>query len=63
MALVIDMETSSTFVLVSDGSAQVDLLDFRYTHSIATPLDRNFSFLMVVTQLQTKRTISNLQVG
>ena len=33
-ALVIDVEVRSNFALILDGSAQVDLIDFRYTRSI-----------------------------
>ena len=53
------------FAFILNGSAQVELIDFRYTRSmrkrnayIATPLDHNFSFSMVVARSQTKHAIS-----
>ena len=33
-ALVIDVKTSSTYALKSDGSAKAGLIDFQCTHSI-----------------------------
>ena len=37
MALVIDVKTSSTYALISDGSVQAGLIDFLYTWYKETP--------------------------
>ena len=52
--LTTKFESSSTFVLLLDGSTQVELIDFRFMRMetlyvyIATPLDHEFLFSMVV---------------
>ena len=60
-------DTKLTFTFFSNGSAQVELIDFWFTCSIytetlytytATPLDRTFSFSMCVARSQTKLAIS-----
>ena len=76
---LIDVEASSAFALIQDGSAQVDLIDFRYTRSIRERRMRAQQRLQTVisrflwlqrdrkqSALSPKRrarSVSNLQVG